>query len=120
MPTRSTQSPLLDLFAPAATETAAPENQVVAPRAATAPVGQPLPTRHLLPKNLPAALSRLNDAEFDSLFAAVIDEAKRRERMPSRLTVKSQEPGQRRHDTPKSGAARNACRITPTADTHQR
>jgi hypothetical protein len=114
MPTRPTQQPLPDLFAPAATETAAPENQVVAPRAATAPVGQPLPTRHLLPKNLPAALSRLDDAEFDALLTAVIDEAKRRrDRMPSRLTVKSQEPGQRRHDAPKSGAPETPAALHP-------
>jgi hypothetical protein len=79
-----------------------------------------LPIRHLLPRNLPGALARLDNAEFDSLLAAVIDEAKRRDRMPSRLTVKSQEPGQRRHDAPKSGAperpATSHPRQTPTND----
>ena len=110
MSARSTQSSSPDLFASAATADATPDKQAVAPKASMEPVSQPLPIRHLLPRrNLPDALGRLDNAEFDSLFAAVIDEAKRRDRMPSR-TVKSQEPGQRRHNAPKSGAPE-----TPTA-----
>jgi hypothetical protein len=70
MAARSAQSPLPDLFAPAATETAAPDKQAVAPRASTEPASELLPIRHLLPRNLPGALARLDDAEFDSLLAA--------------------------------------------------
>ena len=37
--------------------------------------------RHLLPKDLAAALKRLDDAEIDNLLAAVTTEAERRGRM---------------------------------------
>jgi hypothetical protein len=46
------------------------------------PTGQTSP-RHLLPKDLPGALARLDDGEIDALLAAVTEEAKRRNRQSS-------------------------------------
>src|SRR5437016_2785147 len=63
-----------DLFAnAAATEPAPPETLAAKPR--IEPVAQPSPPRHLLPKDLPTALARLENREIDALLAAVIEEA---------------------------------------------
>ena len=43
--------------------------------------------RHLLPKDLPNALKRLDDGELASLLAAALDEAKRRGKLPSSLAA---------------------------------
>jgi hypothetical protein len=47
---------------------------------------QPSPPRHFLPKDLAGSLRRLDDAEIDSLLAAVTDEAQRRKRLPATPT----------------------------------
>jgi hypothetical protein len=79
----------------AATKAAPPETQIVAAKPAIEPIGQPSPPRHLLPKDLPGALARLDDGEIDVLLAAVIEEAKRRDRLPPSLVAKPrEEPGQ--------------------------
>src|SRR5205823_1084868 len=46
-----------------------------------APSGQQSMARHLLPKDLPGALTRLDNDEIDALLAAVTEEAKRRGRL---------------------------------------
>ncbi len=40
------------------------------------------PQRHVLPKNLPNALKHLSDGELNLIYAATIEEIKRRGRMP--------------------------------------
>lgn len=55
-----------------------------APDEAVAPGTQ----RSVLPKDLPKAIKYLNDGEFDRLLAAVIDEGRRRGRLP-RILVES-------------------------------
>src|SRR5437867_1889434 len=71
-----------DLFtAAAATKAAPPETAGVAANPAVEKVGQPSARRHLLPRDLPRALARLDDGEIDTLLAAVIEEAKRRDRV---------------------------------------
>ena len=103
MPTRRTQQPESDLFtAAAATKTLPPKAQVVVPTVAADPASPSSPRRHLLPKDLPGALVRLDDAEFDTLFAAVMNEGKRRDRLPSILKSKSMAVEQRLHDVPKA------------------
>ena len=76
-----------DLFAAAAIE--APAERGDASRPQNAPTGQPLPPRHLLPKDLPGSLMRLDDGEIDTLLAAVTDEAKRRGLLPLSSTTTS-------------------------------
>jgi hypothetical protein len=46
-----------------------------------------MPPRHLLPRDLPGALARLDDGEIDNLLATVTDEARRRGRLPPATTV---------------------------------
>jgi hypothetical protein len=99
MPARPTHPPAPDLFtAAAATKAAPPETEIVAAKPAIEPIGQPSPPRHLLPKDLPGALARLDDGEIDVLLAAVIEEAKRRDRLPSSLVAKPREEHQRPND----------------------
>jgi hypothetical protein len=62
------------------------------------PIGQTSPPRHLLPQDLPGALARLDDGEIDVLLAAVIEEAKRRGRLPSSLVAKPREEHHRPND----------------------
>ena len=45
-----------------------------------------IPPRRFLPKNLAGSLTRLDDAEINSLLAAVTEEAKRRNLLPSSPT----------------------------------
>jgi hypothetical protein len=54
--------------------------------ASEAKTEQPSPPRHFLPKDLAGSLRRLDDAEIDSLLAALTDEAKRRKRLPATPT----------------------------------
>jgi hypothetical protein len=79
MRARLNKTSVPDLFAPA---TAEPKQQVFAPKVSTDTVASASSSRHLLPKDLPAALVWLDDSELDSLLAAVIEEAKRRDRAP--------------------------------------
>jgi hypothetical protein len=51
-----------------------------------------LPKRHILPKDLPGAIKQLDDQELDRLFAAVVNEQKRRDRKPSATTQTSDKP----------------------------
>jgi hypothetical protein len=113
MRARLTQPLVPDLFASTATTKAEPKQQVVAPTVSTDTVALTSPPRHLLPKDLPAALAWLDDSEFDSLLAAVIDEATRRDRMPSRLKVKSWESGHRPLDASESKASKTSAAPHP-------
>ena len=82
-----------DLFTAAADAKAVapPETAGVAANPAVEKVGQPSPPRHLLPKDLPRALARLDDGEIDALLAAVVEEAKRRDRVPASLLAQRPE-----------------------------
>ena len=80
MPTRRTEQTTPDLFSPP-TATKEPEPQVVL-QGEIEPANPGSTPRHLLPKDLAGALKRLDDAEIDSLFSAVTEEAKRRSRLP--------------------------------------
>jgi hypothetical protein len=50
------------------------------------------PKRHVLPKDLPAAIKQLDDQELDRLLAAALAEQKRRGRKPSASTEPSDKP----------------------------
>src|SRR5438132_6874074 len=82
-----------DLFTAAADAKAVapPETAGLAANPAVEKVGQPSAPRHLLPRDLPRALAWLDDGEIDALLAAVIEEAKRRDRVPSSLLAQRPE-----------------------------
>jgi hypothetical protein len=97
-----------DLFTAAADAKAVapPETAGVAANPAVEKVGQPSPPRHLLPRDLPRALARLDDGEIDTLLAAVVEEAKRRDRVPaSSLLAQWPEARQRLRDASRSKEA---------------
>ena len=52
------------------------------PPATTVATAEPEPQRHVLPKNLRNAVKHLNDDELDLLYAAALEEMKRRGRLP--------------------------------------
>jgi hypothetical protein len=96
MPASLSRQSAPDLFKVAAATTAAPvETKAIAPKIAAEPVGRPLAPPHLLPRDLPGALARLGDREIDALLAAVIEEAKCRNRLSSSPMAKSQDTNQR-------------------------
>jgi len=111
MPARSPHQPAPDLFTTAAgTKTIPSETQVIAPRVAAESVGQPSARRHLLPKDLPAALAHLDDGEIDVLLAAVIEEATRRNRPSS---IKSQVADQHPRGLSQSKSSATSARAHP-------
>lgn len=70
-----------------------PDSRPPPPKAPAASATQP--QRHVLPKNLPAAVKYLSDGELDVLYAATIEEIKRRGRLPpgvSAVSAQSSEP----------------------------
>ena len=87
MPARRTENSTPDLFTSVAAKAAPPEARKVAPKAEIAPTSQSSPLRHLLPKDLPGALTRLDDSEINALLRAVTDEAKRRGMLPAPPTT---------------------------------
>lgn len=82
----STQRPVdatPDLFlAPPTAKAPGPEHSAI-PQRKGEPDDAASQSRHFLPKDLAGALKRLDDAEIDSLLAAVTAEAERRGRLPS-------------------------------------
>jgi hypothetical protein len=80
MPSRRPKKMMPDLFS-ASTISSAPAPQA-APQKKIGPPNQILSPRHILPKDLSGSLRRLADAEIDSLLAAVMEEAQRRNRLP--------------------------------------
>jgi hypothetical protein len=80
MPIRRPINSTPDLFAAAATKASPPADRKVPPKTQLAQTDRSAPARHLLPKDLPGALTRLDDGEIDALLSAVTDEAKRRGR----------------------------------------
>jgi len=79
MPARTTRESTPDLFAP--TESRASSTQLPASPKIGQAVGVPA-VPQLLPNDLSGALRHLDDAGIDRLLAAVVDEAKRRGRLP--------------------------------------
>jgi hypothetical protein len=91
-PPSPSHQPAPDLFkVTAATKATSREAQVIAPKITAESIGRPPAPRHLLPRDLPGALARLDDSEIDSLLAAVIEEAKRRNRLSSSPMAMSQD-----------------------------
>ena len=112
MPARPAHEPAPDLFTTAAaTKTVPPETPVIAPKVAGKSV--PSAQRHLLPKDLPGALARLDDGEIDVLLAAVIEEAKRRDRPSPGLMIKSQVADQHPRGVSQSKTAATYARVHP-------
>ena len=86
MPTRRPKETTPDLFS-TRTTIGAPASPAV-PEMKGDPANELLSPRHFLPKDLAGSLRRLDDAEIDSLLAAVTAEAKRRNRPSSPRTEK--------------------------------
>jgi hypothetical protein len=76
-----------DLFSPPEARDASPPPSPPAPEA----TAEPVPQRHVLPKNLRGAVKRLNDEELDSLHAATLEEMKRRGRIPPSIGADSEQ-----------------------------
>ena len=92
MPARHTERP--DLFAAAASKAAPAEGHELAPKPDSST--KSAPPRYLLPKDLAGALTRLSDAEIDTLLATVIREAERRGRLQAKRTQGSVEAERKR------------------------
>jgi hypothetical protein len=73
-----TEEPTPDLFPTATVRDASAPTKSAAAKATT----KTAPRRHILPVDLPNAIKRLDDQEFDRLLSALIDEQKRRVKMP--------------------------------------
>src|SRR6266446_347637 len=83
MSTRRPVDATPDLFsAPPTAKALEPEHSAI-PQRKGEPDDAASQSRHFLPKDLAGALKRLDDAEIDSLLAAVTAEAERRGRLPS-------------------------------------
>lgn len=78
MPTRRSADTSPDLFSTAPPARAHEPLAVSEPAAKAKPEDQAAQPRHVLPKDLAAALKRLHDAEFAALLSAVTTEARRR------------------------------------------
>jgi hypothetical protein len=54
------------------------------------PIGSPsaVPSRHVLPADLPNAVRHLNDQELEQLLSAIIAEQKRRGKLPAEMSRK--------------------------------
>src|SRR5438552_12354043 len=109
MPRGRTQHPTPDLFSGASAREppSPPANQVSSPQAAVDMAASL--RRHLLPKDLPNALKRLDDGELASLLAAALDEAKRRGKLPSSLAASDDPtPRSRKRNEPSKGRPAHA------------
>src|SRR6266568_237845 len=109
MPRGRTQHPTPDLFSGASAREppSPPANQVSSPQAAVDMAASL--RRHLLPKDLPNALKRLDDGELASLLAAALDEAKRRGKLPSSLAASDgPTPRSRKRNEPSKGRPAHA------------
>jgi hypothetical protein len=88
MPRGRTHHSMPDLFsAVTAGAASAPANQVAPPKAAGDKATEASLHRYVLPKDLPNAIRRLDDNELASLLTVVLDEAKRRDRLPASLAA---------------------------------
>ena len=98
VPAHRTPGSTSDSLKAAATHGSQPK--VVAPKVEVAPAGKPSLPRYLLPSDLPAAVARLSESDLDRLLAAVIEEAKRRGRLPSPPTAGFSQLDRQPHDVP--------------------
>ena len=116
MSERGPKDPIPDLFAAKATKTPPPVEQRKLPKTETNPTVAYAPPRYLLPKDLPSALTRLEDGEIDALLTAVTDEAKRRGRLPppNKDTAQPTEAGQRVETGQQVGARAKPTRPRPS------
>ena len=110
MPAHRSQDTTPDLFEAAASQPV----QAPAPKATIKPPEVAAPSRHMLPKDLPGALKRLEDDEIHTLLAAVSEEAKRRGRLPLEArTAKAPEPVESATRVDKIANARKTARHAP-------
>jgi hypothetical protein len=113
MPARPAHPQTPDLFtATAVPKASLPEPPIAEPTPAIEPMSRPQSPVHLLPKDLPGALTRLNDVEIDTLLAAVIAEAERRDRLPRSLLAKSRKVAPTLSKAPAAHAAVHAGRAS--------
>jgi hypothetical protein len=94
MPTRRSADQTPDLFS--APPSARASDPPAVPKAVFAAGQQAVAPRHLLPKDLAGSLRRLDDAEIDTLLAAVTTEAERRGRLPKPQPQVAAKPAGRR------------------------
>jgi hypothetical protein len=80
---RHTRSMTPDLFSMASTRVPLPAPNPPPSLRATADASTASFRRHVLPKDLPAAIKQLDDQELDRLLAAAVAEQKRRGRKPA-------------------------------------
>ena len=97
MPARRSTEPIADLFSTSAVNAPRKPRTIVPIDPGDKPDQAPK-SRHLLPKDLSGALAHLENAEIDSLLAAVIDEARRRGRLPASLSTDSQKSDRHARD----------------------
>ncbi len=97
MPARRSTEPIADLFSTSAVNAPRKPRTIVPIDPGDKP-DQARKSRHLLPKDLSGALAHLENAEIDSLLAAVIDEARRRGRLPASLSTDSQKSDRHARD----------------------
>jgi hypothetical protein len=91
MPRRRTDPLIGDLFSAATARKPLPlpATQVSSPKGAVEEGAEIPQHRYVLPKDLPQALKRLDDREFESLLAAALEEAKRRDRLQPRFVARA-------------------------------
>jgi hypothetical protein len=104
MPTRRSVDTTPDLFA--APPTAKARAHPAASQRKSEPNGPAPQPKHFLPKDLAGALERLDDAEIDSLLAAVTTEAKRRGRLTPNLPREKPTADAKSHQAAEDGAGR--------------
>ncbi len=76
------------------------------------PSAEPSPERHVLPKNLHAAVKHLNEEELDLLHAATLQEMKRRGRAPPPVLTQSSAPlGPRKPQLPPTAKSSRRGRV---------
>ena len=108
MRTRLTDIATPDLFSAAGTQ-APPREERKGTPSEIGPTGLSSPPRHVLPKDLPGALARLDDVEIGALLAAMTNEAKRRRQLLPPKTTKSAEAHQGRSAKPVRPRPGQAC-----------
>lgn len=94
MPVRRSADQTPDLFS--ASPSAGASGPPAGPKAALAAERQASEPRHFLPKDLAGSLKRLDNAEIDTLLAAVTTEAARRGRLPKPQPQAAAKPAGRR------------------------
>jgi DNA invertase Pin-like site-specific DNA recombinase len=107
MPSRRSKGPIADLFSKSGVK-APRKSRSIAPSIPPDISDQAPGPRHLLPKDLSGALKQLENAQIDSLLAAVNDEARRRGRLPAGLLTTSTKTDDTQRDMPERKVRKKA------------